>query len=135
MDWISLLGFIFGGAGLIGSIGAILYFKPRFKVEKLTAKGKDIEVSDSAMDLVAKLEKRLNSKSDMITKLEEQACIDRQKARERDYLLAQHERKIEGMQRTIKEEIKKRKFAERLICFEEDCTLRKPKLGTYKKEA
>ena len=135
MDWIGLLGFIFGGAGLVGSVGAIIYFKPRLKGERLEARRKDVEVSDSAMDLVIKLEARLNSKSDTITKLESQIDNSRIRERERDYVISEHERKIEGMQRTIKKEIERRKFAERFICFVEDCKLRRPPLGTYKKEA
>lgn len=135
MDWISLLGLIFGGAGFAGSIGAVIYFKPRLKGERLEARKKDVEVSDSAMDLVVKLEERLNSKSDTITKLENQVYLSGVKEREHGWIISEHERKLEGMQRTIRKEIERRKFAERFICFVEDCKLRRPPLGTYKKEA
>ena len=52
-----------------------------------------------------------------------------------EMIFKQNERKINGLQKTIDAEIGKKKFAENNVCFVEDCELRKPKLGTYKKEA
>lgn len=49
--------------------------------------------------------------------------------------VAENERKVLGMQKIIDEEIKRRNFAESNICFVENCELRRPKQGTYKKEA
>ena len=52
-----------------------------------------------------------------------------------EYKVGENDRKITGMQKTIDNEIKERKLAEDNICFVTDCQLRKPRLGTYKKEA
>ena len=57
-----------------------------------------------------------------------------QKLKTLEYRVADNNRKIIGMQRTIDSEIKERKIAESNICFMNDCELRKPNLGTYKKE-
>lgn len=58
----------------------------------------------------------------------------KQQQKEFQYKLSEAERKITGMQKMIDIEIKERKFAEENICLVEDCELRKPKRGTYKKE-
>ena len=57
-----------------------------------------------------------------------------QKMRGLKYKVAEYERKLAGMQRIIDSEIKDRKMAENNICFVNECKLRQPKLGTYKKE-
>lgn len=57
-----------------------------------------------------------------------------QKLRTLEFKVSENDRKISGMQRTIDGEIKERKAAENNICFVTDCQLRRPKLGTYKKE-
>ena len=48
--------------------------------------------------------------------------------------VAENERKVAGMQKLIESEISERKKAENNICFADDCKLRRPKLGTYKKD-
>ena len=57
-----------------------------------------------------------------------------QKLKTLEFKVGENDRKITGMQRTIDNEIKERKIAESNICFVNDCKLRKPNLGTYKKE-
>lgn len=56
-----------------------------------------------------------------------------QKLKTLEYKVSDNDRKIAGMQKTIDSEIKDRRIAENNICFVSDCDLRKPKLGTYKK--
>ena len=51
-----------------------------------------------------------------------------------EYKVGENDRKITGMQKTIDNEIKERKIAENSICFVTDCKLRRPPIGTYKKE-
>ena len=48
--------------------------------------------------------------------------------------VAENERKVAGMQKLIESELMERKKAEHNICFVDDCKLRRPPLGTYKKE-
>lgn len=57
-----------------------------------------------------------------------------QKMRALEYKVAENDRKIAGMQKTIDNEVKERKIAESNICFVNDCDKRQPKLGTYKAE-
>ena len=67
----------------------------------------------------------IKSKDDEIIALKEQI-------KELNLRVAENERKLAGMQRTIENEIRLRKEAEGNICFVTDCEMRKPKLGTYK---
>jgi predicted nucleic acid-binding Zn-ribbon protein len=67
----------------------------------------------------------LKSKDDEIVALKDQI-------KELNLRVAENERKLAGMQRTIDNEIRLRKEAEGNICFVSDCEMRKPKLGTYK---
>ena len=67
----------------------------------------------------------IKSKDDEIVALKEQI-------KELNLRVAENERKVAGMQRTIENEIRLRKKAESNICFVSDCEMRKPKLGTYK---
>jgi predicted nucleic acid-binding Zn-ribbon protein len=67
----------------------------------------------------------LKSKDDEIVALKDQI-------KELNLRVAENERKLAGMQRTIENEIRLRKEAEGNICFVSDCEMRKPKLGTYK---
>ena len=67
----------------------------------------------------------VKSKDDEIVTLKDQI-------KELNLRVAENERKVAGMQRTIENEIRLRRDAEGSICFVSDCELRKPKLGTYK---
>jgi chromosome segregation ATPase len=67
----------------------------------------------------------LKSKDDEIVALKDQI-------KELNLRVAENERKVAGMQRTIENEIRLRKEAEGNICFIDDCEMRKPKLGTYR---
>ena len=132
MNWIELIGLLLGGTSIVSVIGAIIYFKPRMKTENLSAKDKDIEVSKNAMALVVTLEERLNAKAEMITRLEGIANENNAKIRDQGWLIQQHERRLTGMQKAINSEIAKKKYAERLICFNDKCPIREPELGSYK---
>ncbi len=57
-----------------------------------------------------------------------------QKLKTLEFKVSENERKVGGMQKTIDNEIRERKKAEHNICFVDDCKLREPDLGTYKKE-
>lgn len=132
MSIIEIISLITGGTSLIGVIGAIAYFKPRLRTEKLTAMQKDVEVAKNAMDVVLILEERLESKSKKITELDEQSYASSIKMREQSWLIQEHERKISGVQRELNKETARKEYAERFICFDETCPVRKPALGSYK---
>ena len=69
----------------------------------------------------------VKSKDDEIATLKD-------RIKELNLRVAENERKVAGMQKLIESEFRERKKAEHNICFVTDCELRKPKLGTYKKE-
>lgn len=59
---------------------------------------------------------------------------DRKLKQEYRLQLAEHERKIEGLQRAFTEEQARRKRSERLYCSDEKCLKRKPPIGTYESD-
>lgn len=144
MDWTIVYSIL--GAALTG--GGLSWL---FKIREDKASSKT-DVITKAADAMAKLldnfEKQqvtfgeaLDGK-DLIIK-QQQELLDRyketledanQKMRGLEYKVAEYERKLAGMQRIIDSEIKDRKMAENNICFVNECKLRQPKLGTYKKE-
>ncbi len=70
----------------------------------------------------------VKSKDDEIALLKDQL-------KELKLRVAENERKVAGMQKLIDNEFRGRRKAEHNICFVDECELRKPRLGTYKKEA
>ena len=92
--------------------------------ESMEALRSALETLTSQQDVFAVT---IKSKDDEITLLKD-------KIKELNLRVAENERKVAGMQRTIDNEIRLRKEAEGNICFVSDCELRKPRLGTYKKE-
>lgn len=92
--------------------------------ESMEALRSALETLTSQQDVFAVT---IKSKDDQITALKDQV-------KELNLRVAENERKVAGMQRTIDNEIRLRKEAEGNICFVSDCELRKPRLGTYKKE-
>ena len=114
--------------------------------------GSQADVVDSSTDAMTKMmtligtqQERLNAIIKDKDKLIEQqqglindykAALDEanQKLKTLEFKVSENERKVGGMQKTIDNEIRERKLAESNICFVTECELRKPKLGTYKKD-
>ncbi len=114
--------------------------------------GSQADVVDSSTDAMTKMmtligtqQERLNAIIKDKDKLIEQqqglindykAALDEanQKLKNLEFKVSENDRKISGMQKTIDNEIRERKLAESNICFVTECELRKPRLGTYKKE-
>jgi predicted nucleic acid-binding Zn-ribbon protein len=90
--------------------------------ESMEALKSALETLTSQQDVFAIM---LKSKDDEIVALKDQI-------KELNLRVAENERKLAGMQRTIENEIRLRKEAEGNICFVSDCEMREPKLGTYK---
>ena len=115
--------------------------------------GSQADVVDSSTDAMTKMmtligtqQERLNAIIKDKDKLIEQqqglindykAALEdaNQKLKTLEFKVSENERKVGGMQKTIDNEIRERKLAESNICFVTECQLRKPRLGTYKKEA
>ena len=135
-------------AGLLTGGGVSWLFK--IKEDKAGSKA---DVVDSSTDAMNKMMELIGSQQDRFNKIiegkdklieQQQGLIDgyktaldeaNQKLKSLEFKVSENDRKISGMQKTIDNEIKERKIAESSICFVTDCQLRKPKLGTYKKES
>lgn len=128
---LEIIGMVLGGTSLLSIIGAIVYYRPRLKTEQLSAKDKDIEVATRAMTLVNILESRLNEKAELITKLEKSAYLNCNKLKAQGWTIQEHERKLNGMQKAMDIEISKKKQAEKFVCFNVNCPVREPQLGTF----
>lgn len=135
-------------AGLLTGGGVSWLFK--IKEDKAGSKA---DVVDSSTDAMNKMMELIGSQQDRFNKIiegkdklieQQQGLIDgyktaldeaNQKLKTLEFKVGENDRKISGMQKTIDNEIKERKIAESNICFVTECQLRKPILGTYKKEA
>lgn len=56
------------------------------------------------------------------------------KMREYDYKMQEFERKINGMEKVINQEMSRRTYAEAFVCLNKDCDNRRPTLGNFKGE-
>ena len=110
------------------------------------------DVVDSSTEAMNKMMELIGSQQDRFNKIiegkdklieQQQGLIDgyksaleeaNQKLKNLEFKVSENDRKVSRMQKIIESEIGERKKAEHNICFVDDCQLRKPKLGTYKKE-
>ena len=137
-DWVGLFGLIFGGAGLLGTIGGFVYFKPRLRKEdseadkaKHDAKMADLAVSEKAYQIIDKLQEELQERTRATLELEASAHQNSLKLNEHEYTIAKLGRDVSKLQRTVDVELRRRRYAEQLICLREDCDTRIPDIGTY----
>ena len=125
-EWIATAIGVIGG---IGGIGTILYWRQNRGSATAGVVKESMDALKSALETLTSQQEvfaiTIQSKDDEIALLKEQI-------KELNLRVAENERKVAGMQRTIENEIRLRKEAEGNICFVSDCELRKPKLGTYK---
>ena len=125
-EWIATLIGVIGG---IGGIGTILFWRQNKGSATAGVVKESMDALKSALETLTSQQEvfaiTIKSKDDEIVTLKEQL-------KELNLRVAENERKVAGMQRTIENEIRLRKGAEENICFVSDCELRKPKLGTYK---
>ncbi len=144
MNWEYL---ITGVIGILTGGGITWLF--RIKEDKAGSKADVVDSSTDAMNkmmtLIGTQQERLNAIIEDKDKLieQQQGLINEyktaledanQKLKNLEFKVSENDRKISGMQKAIDNEIRERKIAEHNICFVNDCKLRKPKLGTYKKE-
>ncbi len=138
IDWtaiiIAIIGlFTVGGAGVFFFYRANKGAATADAIQKAAdAMNKMLEGVDNQQGFFNKI---IDQKNDMIDKLneiissnEERIANNNRLISEQSYHLATHARQLKGLQREIEKKVK----AERLICFNEDCEIREPKLGTYK---
>lgn len=134
--------------GLLTGGGVSWLFK--LKEDKASSQA---DVVDSSTEAMNKMMELIGSQQDRFNKIiegkdklieQQQGLIDGYKSaldeanlklKGLEFKVGENDRRISGMQKTIDNEIKERKMAEGNICFVSECQLRKPKLGTYKKES
>ena len=125
-EWIATAIGVIGG---IGGIGTILYWRQNKGSATAGVVKESMDALKSALETLTSQQEvfaiTIKSKDDEIVTVKEQI-------KELNLRVAENERKVAGMQRTIDNEIRLRKEAEGNICFVSDCELRKPALGTYK---
>lgn len=138
MDYIGILGIIFGGAGLLGTIGGFVYLRPRLRKEdseadkaKHDAKMADLTVSEKAYQIIDKLQEELQERTKITLDLEKSAHQNSLKLVEHENTIAKLRRDVNKLQQTVDVELRRRRYAEQLICLREDCDIRIPDIGTY----
>ncbi|MDD4729467.1 MAG: hypothetical protein PHN55_12055 [Dysgonamonadaceae bacterium] len=132
MDWMGIIGIVFGGTSLATVLWSIVYYKPRSRVENLIADEKDIEVAKQAMYALKEVQDDLR---DRIVRDREIG----QKMEEYKSRLNKQGRSIIDMRSKMlilveitEKQIERKEFAEGSICTIKGCTLRVPPTGTYK---
>ena len=137
-DWVGLFGIIFGGAGLLGTIGGFVYFKPRLRKEdseadkaKHDAKMADLAVSEKAYQIIDKLQEELQERTKDTLELEKFAHQNSLKLNEHERTISDLGRDVSKLQKTVDAELRRRRYAERMICIRKDCDIRIPDIGTY----
>lgn len=138
VDYIGILGIIFGGAGLLGTIGGFVYLRPRLRKEdseadkaKHDAKMADLTVSEKAYQIIDKLQEELQERTKITLDLEKSARQNSLKLVEHENTIAKLGRDVNKLQQTVDVELRRRRYAEQMICLREDCDIRIPDIGTY----
>ena len=144
MNWEIIISAI---VGMLTGGGVSWLF--RIKEDKAGSKA---DVVDSSTEAMNKMMELIGSQQDRFNKIiegkdklieQQQGLINEyktaleeanQKLKNLEFKVSENDRKISGMQKIIESEISERKIAENSICFVTDCKLRRPPLGTYKKE-
>ena len=144
MNWEIIISAI---VGMLTGGGVSWLFK--IKEDKAGSKADVVDSSTEAMNkmmtLIGTQQERLNAIIEDKDRLIEQqrglineykTALEEanQKLKNLEFKVSENDRKICGMQKIIDSEIKERKIAENSICFVTDCKLRRPPIGTYKKE-
>ena len=131
IDWGMIISAVLG---LVGG-GALTGFMLRKQTEGSATAGVVRESMDALKSSLETLTSQQEVFAEVVRSKDNEIASLKEQIKELNLRVAENERKVAGMQRTIESEIKERRNAESNICFVADCELRKPKLGTYKKEA
>lgn len=132
-----------GTAGIITSLVALGgWITTTFMFFRQKKQKEDIHVSEKEVDLSAKSLAVLNQsfetfmksnemKENQIDKLEETLKEVRRELNKCKLQLVEQERQIRGMQHQLTKAHAQAQQSDALVCFNKQCDLRKPELGTY----
>ena len=120
--------------GLVGG-GALTGFMLRKQTEGSATAGVVKESMDALKSSLETLTSQQEVFAEVVRSKDTEIASLKDQIKELNLRVAENERKVAGMQKSIDSEIRDRKIAESNICFVSDCELRRPKLGTYKKES
>ena len=159
MDWTSIVIAVLTGGSISGIVAAVVYRRENKRMKESQAVMAEMGAKESEADALIKYGGAMEKLLENITRQQESfeksikekdIIIEQQKhlieqykseldeankkIREFELTIRENSRKIEGMQKMLNTEIKDRVQAEDSICLVEDCALRKPAKGTYKKE-
>lgn len=100
-----------------------------------TAGQQDADWRQKELELMTSFVNTAKVQYEDLTKRYEEQKLEKEEDRKIKHELrmkvAEHERKIDGLQRAFTESESRRIAAERLYCAKESCKLRKPPIGTY----
>lgn len=131
MDFFEILSYVGPALGGIVGGGTFMHYRARAKQEKNTAKKGEFEILQQQIEfqgtLITNFQNDALLKDDRIMKLEKEN-------EEIRFLQVKHERKLSGIQKLLTKEVGHKKYAEKHICINVDCNLRKPALGEFHTE-
>lgn len=153
IDWTTIIVAIISMAAGVGGTSVLSYFlfrKQTVKKEDLDVILKDSSAANGMLEftknmnefkdgIIENLQKTVTQQNDIIQEkniayeiLKGETDANRKKIQMLSITQTDHERKLKGINDVLRQEIGRKKYAERLICVRELCAERKPELGSFK---
>ena len=144
IDWTNVIISVLSGVSLAGVFGSIFFYRENKKKAKAeaaqalsSAKKEDASAATELLGVLTgtkEFMEEINAYSKEATRQllltvqekDKQIAELSKKVNEMSVLLNEQQRKIEGLQRTVKQEISLRKESDKWKCTVEDCNLRQP---------
>ena len=123
-----------GAVGIVSG-GAIAGFYLRKQTRGEATAGVVKESMEALRSALETLTSQQNVFASTVKSKDDEIATLKDQIKELNLRVAENERKVAGMQKLIDNEFRERKLAEHNICFVNECKLREPALGTYKKES
>lgn len=131
MEWVRIveifIGFIAGGGML-----SLINLKTTKRKEESSAIGANADAAKGMVEYARSLQEFSQKYTDS---LQEELKETRTEMTYQTKRLNELDKKITILTQTVKDEIQKKRYAERLICFREECKERIPALGQFKTES
>jgi septal ring factor EnvC (AmiA/AmiB activator) len=91
----------------------------------------DLTVSEKAYQIIDKLQEELQERTKVTLDLEKSAHQNSLKLVEHENTITKLGRDVSKLQKTVDAELRRRRYAEQMICLRKDCDIRIPAIGTY----